>query len=264
MKSIKETIAPFLVGVAITSVASVSLAAPGDGGVGQGISVLTNPEMATIRGKYVVAADTVLYFGVEMASVWRTQDGQQLQGGARLGLDFSGGASPTVSFTPTVSILSGTGRGTAIDTSNRTVSSSGIDNVTGLGQSIQVAGDYNTASNTLSVRLLDKLPENRGQGVGESLSVTDGAGGSATATLNDKGMMVTLSLDGQGVVQQSIRGALRDGARTGNGAFQSIKTLGDSHTISNRMQLSILMKPRAESANLSKTLGVSLGGLRGL
>lgn len=264
MKTIQKVITPLLLGVTISVLPSLTLASPGDGGVGKGISILTNPEMSTLRGKYVVNSDTVLYFGVEMASVWKTPDGQQLQSSARLGLDFSGGASPAISFSPTVSILSSAGRGKRVDTGNRTVSSSGIDNVTGLGQSIQVAGDHNNASNTLSVKVLDKLPDDRGQGVAESLTMADGDGGVASASFDEEGVMVTLALDGQGVVQQSIRGVMSDGAGTGGGAFQSIKTLGDSHAISNRMQLSILMKPRTELDNLSKTLGVSLSGLRGL
>ncbi len=265
MKKKTRLMVPLLMGVVMPLAPAVLMASPGDGSVGKGVSLLTNPEMSEIRGKYTVSSNQVLYFGVEMASAWKTQDGQQLQGSASLGLDFSKGSSPVVSFTPTVSILSSQRGGKRTDTANRTVTSSGVDNVTGLGQSIQVAGDYNNASNTLSVKMLDEMPDGgEHAGIGESLRTTDGLGGEASSVLDEKGVMVTLSLDGQGVVQQSIRGAVTGGATPGNGAFQSIRTLGDSHTISNRMQLSILMKPGTESSNLRKTLGVSLGGLRGL
>lgn len=231
--------------------------------LGKGISLLTNPEMSELRGRYTVSDNQVLYFGVEMASTWKTQDGQQLQGGANFSLDFSDKGGPQVSFSPTVSISSTQSRGETADTSRRTVSTSGVDNVSGLGQSIQVAGDFNSASNTLGIKILDKTPQRKsGAGIGQSLRVTNTRGGEVSSILNKQGATVTLSLDGQGVVQQSIRGVMSGG--TGQGAFQSIKTLGDFHTITNRMQLSIVMKPETDVSNLRKTLGISLGGLRGL
>ena len=256
--------APLLAGVLLSGVAMVSLASETESPeLGAGISLLTNPEMSDLRGRYTVSHNQVLYFGVEMASTWKTQDGQQLQGGARLNLDFSGPGRPQVSFTPTVSISSTQSRGETADTSRRTVSASGVGNVSGLGQSIQVAGDFNQATNTLGVRVLDKAPEDLpASGVSQSLRVTNTRGGEVSSVLNKEGATVTLSLKGQGVVQQSIRGVIAGGS--GQGAFQSIKTLGDFHTITNRMQLSVLMKPGTDVSNLRKTLGVSLGGLRGL
>lgn len=263
MKTRKRLIAHLLAGISMPAAPAALLAAPGDGSVGNGISLLTNPEMAQIRGKYVVDTHRVLYFGVEMASRWQTAQGQQLSGGARLGLDFSGGGTPTVSFTPTVSIVSSGRTPTRAAPTDRHIEPGGIDNVTGLGQTIQVAGDFNQASNTLGIRMLDSMPESRDSGTeAVSRTMTDNTGATASSGLDERGVMVTLSIAGQGVVQQSIRGAVIGG--TGRGAHQSIRTLGDAHTISNRMQLSILMKPGNESTNLSRILGVSLSGLRGL
>ncbi len=240
------------------------LGAPGDGSVGNGISVLTDPQMDKIRGKYTVSANKVLYFGVEMASVWKTADGLNLQSGARLGLDFSAGSKPKVTFSPTVSIVSAPGATVRHNNGKRTITSSGIDNVTGLGQTIQVAGDFNNASNTLTVKMLDRLPDSAGDaGIGASMRISNDSGAEASSVLDERGVTVTLSLAGEGMVEQSLRGAVT-GSNGGRGAFQSIRTLGDAHTIANRMQLSILMKPGTSSSNLRKTLGVSLGGLRGL
>ena len=263
MKIKTSLIPPLMVGVLLPCLASGVLAAGANElKLGKGISVLTNPEMSKLRGKYVVSDNQVLYFGVEMASVWKTPDGQQLQGQANLALDFTTAGKPLVSFTPTVSIVSGPATGASVDTSNRQVSSSAVDNVAGLGQSIQVAGDYNDASNTLTVRVVDKVPDINRTPDGKQRDAVTNGDASASSELNDAGATVLLTVAGQGVVRQSIRGAIS--GNTGQGAYQTIKILGDSHRIANRMQLSIMMKPETESSNLGKTLGVSLGVLRGL
>ena len=68
------------------------------------LSEIPDAELGDMRGRYVVGNDLVAWFGVTMTSVWQTASGQTLQGTLQLGMDFSAGGTPTLSFEPTVSI----------------------------------------------------------------------------------------------------------------------------------------------------------------
>ena len=128
----------------------------GDHHVGTGIHEVADPELADMRGRYVVGDNTVLWFGVEMISTWQTNNGQTLRGTLTLGMDFSKNANqPQVTFVPTVTI---TTIGSSAPTStasnvSRSVQSGGLANVGGLVQGVQIAGDHNAASNVTSLSI---------------------------------------------------------------------------------------------------------------
>lgn len=113
-------------------------------------------ELATMRGRYTVGDNTVVWFGVEMVSTWQTHTGQTLQSTATLGLNFSKNPNqPQVTFVPTVTITTADAPlpTSTPSTVNRSVQSGGIANVGGLTQSVQLAGDHNAASNVTSLNI---------------------------------------------------------------------------------------------------------------
>lgn len=119
-----------------------------------GIHEVADDELADMRGRYVIGDNTVLWFGVQMISTWQTSNGQTLRSTLTLGLDFSKNPNqPQVKFVPTVTIstLSNTPLPSVAPSNvSRSVQSAGLANVSGLTQSVQIAGDHNAAGNVVS------------------------------------------------------------------------------------------------------------------
>ena len=120
----------------------------------RGIHDVDDGDLADMRGRYVAGDNTVLWFGVEMITTWQTNNGQTLRGMLTLSMDFSKNPSlPQVSFVPTVTIATTSGATPAPASINlsRNVQSGGLANVSGMTQSVQIAGDNNTAANVTSL-----------------------------------------------------------------------------------------------------------------
>src|SRR5574337_71499 len=109
------------------------------------LSEIPDPELATMRGRFVIGNNTVAYFGVTMASSWTTVGGQELNGSVVLGMHFDpGDQTPVITFTPTMNIVQGTPLPAIhMDGGTRSVDGSGLANVNGLVQGVQVAGHGN-------------------------------------------------------------------------------------------------------------------------
>jgi hypothetical protein len=129
-----------------------------DSHLGTGIHDVTDPELASMRGRYTVGDNTVLYFGVEMVSTFQTNNGQVVQGTLTVGMNFSKNPNnPQVSFVPTVTITTPDAplptASTVQSLVSRNVQSGGIANVGGLVQSVQIAGDNNATANVTSLNI---------------------------------------------------------------------------------------------------------------
>ncbi len=122
-----------------------------------GIHEVDDSELSTMRGRYVVGDNTVVWFGVEMISSWQTNTGQTLQSAMTIGMNFSKNPNqPQVTFVPTVTITTADAplpTSTAQSNLSRSVQTGGIANVGGLAQSVQIAGDHNAASNVTSLNI---------------------------------------------------------------------------------------------------------------
>mgnify|MGYP006164438021 CR=1 FL=1 len=138
--------------LALLLMLSVSPLMAADGAPGRGLKEIPDPELNLMRGRYTVGGNNVAWFGVTMISQWQGPNGAVVQGALTLGMDFRNGGTPKLSFQPSVHV-------TAADaplptTAGRSIDSTGLANASGLVQSVQVAGDGNTARNvtTLTVR----------------------------------------------------------------------------------------------------------------
>lgn len=131
---------------------------PNDSHLGAGIHDVTDPELADMRGRYVVGDNTVVYFGVEMITTFQSNSGQTLQGTLTVGMNFSkNGNSPQVTFVPTVTITTPDAplptAATIQSNVSRSIQSGGVANVGGFVQSVQIAGDNNAAANVTSLNI---------------------------------------------------------------------------------------------------------------
>ena len=226
---------------------------------GRGLHEIPDPELNLMRGRYTVGGNAVAWFGVTMISTWQTTTGQSLQGSMRLGMDFSkGGNVPKVTFTPSVSITDANAPLPA--TSGRSIDGSGLDNVAGVSQSVQVAGDGNRASNVmhLSVRNDGVVPTGSGSVAGNATAQSGDA--SAVASFDGNAARLQLTIQGQGAVQQWLRSG---------SVGQGIQLTSDGQVVSNRLQIDLVREsmagnlPLAQNVAQAITLNRGIGGIGG-
>ncbi|GLQ89119.1 hypothetical protein [Dyella flagellata] len=252
----------------------------GEHPVAPGIHEVGDDQLAGMRGRYIVGDNTVLWFGVEMVSTWQTNNGQTLQSTLTLGLDFSKNPNqPQVTFVPTVTIttVSNAPPVPAASSVSRSVQSAGIANVSGMTQSVQIAGDNNAAVNVTSLNIQNgsSAPPSSPSGSAPSSNATaltstgttpvattdtgtrtpDGrvasaSDASASATHTHDSAQVNLSVDGLGSASQWIRpGSLG----------QTIALTADNQVVTNQMIVSMVTQStNATTSQLAHNLAQSL------
>lgn len=218
------------------------------------LSEIPDAELGDMRGRYVVGNDLVAWFGVTMTSVWQTASGQTLQGTLQLGMDFSAGGTPTLSFEPTVSI-------TAADaplptaTAGASVDASGLANVSGLVQSVQVAGDDNAVRNVTALRVREGAAPPPPTAQDATSRTASAAGMQASAGVVDGVAQVRLQVDGQGLTTQWLRSG---------SAGQSVQLAASGQQIHNQLQIDLVRQSLPATANLQRDVAQAIGLNRGV
>ncbi|WP_255516429.1 hypothetical protein [Luteimonas suaedae] len=218
-----------------------------------GLTEIPEAELGLMRGRYTVGNDAVLWFGVSMVSTWQTAAGQTLQGQLDFGFDFSRG-TPTVSYRPSVTITAGDAP-MPVAQGQRSVDSAGLANVSGMVQSVQVAGDGNTAGNLTSLTVRDgEAPAPAGASAGGHANAAMG-GLTASAGFDGGDARILLQVDGHGAAEQWIRaGSLG----------QSIRLGSDGHAVSNQLHLELVRQAVPANAALDQGVAQAISLTRGL
>ncbi|MCD9027943.1 hypothetical protein LDO26_06950 [Luteimonas sp. BDR2-5] len=214
---------------------------------------IPDAELGDMRGRYIVGDNRIAWFGVSMVSTWLTDSGQTVQGALRIGFDLSAGR-PQLHFEPSVTITEGVPAPVASGT--RTIDASGLGNVDGLVQAIQVAGDGNYARNgtTLTVRDGDAATPVPALAGSASASAQSG-GASAHAGFDNGAARVLLQVAGQGATEQWI-GASSVG--------QSIRIAGDGQAVSNQLQLDLVRQSLPSGQNIHQNVAQAIAMTRGV
>jgi hypothetical protein len=163
-----------------------------DAHLGSGIHDVTDQELSTMRGRFTVGDNTVVWFGVEMISTFQTNTGQTAQSSMTLGMNFSKSPnSPQVTFVPTVTITTPDAALPVVSTVqsavNRSIQSGGLANVGGLTQSVQIAGDNNATANVTSLNIQSggNAPSvSSSSNTGTTTSPTNSSASSANVAIN--------------------------------------------------------------------------------
>ncbi|WP_372017202.1 hypothetical protein [Pseudoxanthomonas sp. 10H] len=234
-----------------------------------GLTELTDEEMGDMRGRYTVSSNTVAWFGVTMVSTWQTQAGQQLTSSMKVTVDGRPPDGPVVTFQPHVSITAADAPVPTPD-GQREIDNSGLANVTGVVQSVQVAGDGNAGNNTAHITIRDEpaTPEQATASVTAAAAVLPGpeaspstvavasvSGMNAVAQLEDNTARVLLQIDGQGAVEQWIN-------RSGMG--QTIQLAADGHQASNWMELDVVRSTSQGRTVLGQNVAQAIALSRGI
>ncbi|MGN2248245.1 hypothetical protein ACFWZ3_16320 [Frateuria sp. GZRR35] len=247
---------PFLATALLLAPALSARAA--DRAPGAGLQELPDTELNAMRGRFTVDDHTVAWFGVTMISTWQTASGQLLQGTLAFGMDFSHGkGQPTLTFTPSVTLTKADAPVPMPATGSRSVDGSGLANVGGLLQSVQVAGDGNLASNATRLTIRDghaPAASSTGPTSTGGASLSDGDA-SVAVGFDGQSAGVRLSIDGQGTVQQWIR----------NGSLgQSVQLAADGQSVSNRLEIDLVRQVSAANTPLALNVAQAIGLTRGI
>lgn len=254
------------VALGLVGVSGYAWATPADNPGSNGITEISDAELAQMRGRWTPPGTpgTVAYFGVTMSSTWNASSGQQLASSMSLGMNFSPSGNVQVTFQPTVTIVRTTptaSSSTTANASNRSVDSSGLYNVSGLVQGVQIAGDGNLADNVTSLTVTtggdSSEPPAGGSvynGQSQTYSARDGDA-NASASIGNQGMQVSLTIAGQGQVQQWINSS----------SLGQVIALGsDGQSVHNSLQIELVQRPLTASVNLSRDLAQSMNLVRGI
>lgn len=234
--------------------------------VASGLTELTDEEMGDMRGRYTVSSNTVAWFGVTMVSTWQTQAGQQLTSTMTVTMDGRQADKPVVTFQPHVSIT-GVDAPAPVPTGKREIDSSGLANVSGVTQSVQVAGDGNSAHNVASINIRDEPPSTTPAAnepktahvdpaaQASTIATASVAGMNAVAQLESNAARVLLQIDGQGAVEQWI---------SGNGMGQTIQLAADGQRASNWMELDVVRSTSQGRTVLGQNVAQAIALSRGI
>lgn len=247
-----------MLGAGITPLQAASLPAIASNQPGKGLHDIPDPELNALRGRYTIGDNAVAWFGVQMISTWQTASGQTLQGTLAVSMDFNGHQTqPRITFQPSVSIT----RADAVlpmpvNVATRSVDGSGLANVGGVLQSVQVAGDGNLASNVVKLNVSNSgVASGTTSGSSQNSASAQQDDASATAAFNGKDASVQLDVNGLGSVQQWIR----------NGSLgQSVQLTADSQAVSNLMEIDLVRQTLAANAQLSQNVAQAISLARGI
>jgi len=230
---------------------------------------LSDDEMGDMRGRSL-SGNQLSYFGVEMYTRWTNSSGETLNTGLVLGT----GVSSSAQLRPTITVFQNseyTAQGNANAQSNAgtsSITSSGLDNVNGISQAIQVAGDGNRVRQELRIDVGPEGSTNRVNLEGTAIAVNgpgttvlgEGTGTMTTFSLDRDGFGYRINNQSQDQVTQRVRNTAADSVR---GITQNVQITTNLNQVVN--VTNIVAETRQLAANIQRPdLNSAFQSLRGL
>lgn len=257
MKRINYLLLSATVLIAPTTVHAVS---PNHGLSGM---LVSDAELSQMHGKFVDGSK-VMFFGVTMSTRWETLNGHahDVELGFNVNLN-QGSYRPQLTLyrvLPASSSTTGTAA-TEAPASNGIVVNDSLNNVNGLLQNIQVAGDGNSVLNDVTWSVTDQSIEaptgNVEQVTLNGTQTIEGAGGTYTEINVSNGKIgYLLKVPSQGQVEQTI------GSDSIRGLVQSTQLTGNVNRVYNQMRLQVQVSPIATTSR--RNMRNVFSSLRGL
>lgn len=214
---------------------------------------LKDQELAQLRGKYVMPG-RVISFGIVMSSTWKNAVGDNI--GAKVSMQVQESTIKPQFYVTTIDEkASGNPAPPAAGTGTVT-GGAGLNQTQGVTQSVRAAGDYNTASNNVSidVKEANQAPVVAQEGTplnNAPISASNGAG-TVSVTPGNGGIQLAINANGQGASMQQL---------AAGGLLQAAQMVGGNNAVNNLAQLSVVLKNNLPS---SGALDCNLDQLKGL
>ncbi|MDO6565018.1 hypothetical protein Q4488_16680 [Amphritea sp. 1_MG-2023] len=229
----------------------------------QGAAV-SDQELASIRGRFVDGR-SVTYFGVSMMTDWYLNSGKHLGMEMQVNFDLSRNRyQPTMTMYRRQDIGAQVSAGQGNESLGNVSSGGAFENVSGVVQNIQVAGDSNTVENGVGWNVSDRpaIQDTTGlvkvdNGATQTYLTADGVSTQVAAGANGVGYRLDVPNVGR-VTQQINRSQL-----TGGHILQSTQLGSDLNQILNRIGLTVTLGPAAAGVR-SQNFNRTMRSLRGL
>lgn len=195
---------------------------------------LSDNELSELRGRYVMPG-RIIHFGVTMSSVWENSAGQNL--GAQVSFQMDGRAQPSLHITDLSSQAQGDGSVPVVRPgSGQIVGGGGLNEVSGISQSVRSAGDFNDGLNSLEIIVSrggqQAAPDHAGSSGANPRSFTNEVG-KVLVDRQGGGLQILLDAGTQGSAMQQIG--------SGN-VVQQANFTGDLNNVRNLATLSVALK----------------------
>lgn len=232
-------------------------------GAAAGAVEVSDDLLGSLRGRFFDGGK-IVRFGVEMVSSWQQQTGETLRAALRLEVGLANPARPTVSLSPALSVDKPAGP-VAVPGATGTVRGEAAQNVSGVSQSIQLAGDGNRVTNDATLTIAPAAAD-----VVTTASTSAATGAARTELRTDSGAVLSTATD-KGSISVSIRTPaglsvqqIRDAtAGRGAGALQMVQVAADGQQIHNMLHMVVGLRPAA-AGQIPVSLRQTLFSLRGL
>ena len=218
---------------------------------------IDDEQMAGVAGKFTIAGE-VVGMNLRMASSWQAANGQRLDASASMSVTLPASGNAHAHFSTQASATDPQNSGVPSYASTGTVSQgTGVQNVAGVSQVIQVAGNANGASNRASIHVTTgNVVASDGNG---RLNAFYGApnGAQASVDIANNGVSLRLTMPAGGSAQQQI-----NMAGMGN-IHQNIQIAASRQEVMNQLHLQLQMRPHSAAVIASQGLSQALNMLRG-
>ncbi|MCV6612636.1 MAG: hypothetical protein OIF55_17905 [Amphritea sp.] len=227
-------------------------------------SDVSDAELASMRGRFVDGRN-VTFFGIRMHTQWQRHGGHEYNMEMHINFDLSEGR-----YRPRLTMFHTRDLGTPTDTANvatlDNVSDNGaLENVSGVVQNIQVAGDSNAVHNGVEWTVTDQpgtqdftdLIEIDGSGNRNHVS-DDGVTTQVSVGANGIGYQVDVPDVGT-VTQQISRSQL-----SGGNILQSTQLDSNLNSVLNQIGLTVELSPAAIDSSRLRRFHRALDNIRGL
>ncbi|MCW4149589.1 hypothetical protein OM427_08610 [Halomonas sp. 18H] len=197
---------------------------------------LSDGELGALRGRYVDQGK-LMYFGIQMNTEWLTSAGDYINAGAELKGNLTG-SSPGVSFEPRLTMVEAVDSDVDMSGSDARIVDAGTGNARGVVQTIQAGGNYNAASNDMTVDILGASDfSGLSASGGESIERQLASGMRVAVGQGGRGPGLDVNLPGVGNVQQRIM--------PGQGLRQTIQLSSNDQSVRNITRLQLYMDRQA-------------------
>ena len=194
--------------------------------------VVPNAVLANVIGKGVIGGK-IVYFGVEMQTNWTNTAGKtpmSMSSNLNVALNSNG-----TTFMPTITYSTqGSMPGQVANPASQ-MNGSGLQNIQGVTQAIQIGGNDNTIQNGMSLNVVQGVPSSSNSPAGENTMRNYGTtkAGNVTMTVAP-GQLSMLINNGANTIQQGIGS---------NGVFQMAQVQSNLNAIQNTMKLTLGVDP---------------------
>jgi hypothetical protein len=236
------------------------------------VEALDDEDLSELRGRFSVG-NGVLEIGVDLRSIWQSPNGTTLSASAQIQANATEISTGTARISTSASAVQGSSSGTTLPTSTSAAprgtitGSNPVENVNGLAQAVQVAGDRNQVANRLQLDVTRSPPPPGGLSsapatILSSPRISEATlpdGSRAVAQIGPGGLRVAIDVAGVGSTQQRLGNAPEH-----SGIMQSVRIASDAQAVANAATIRLTLAPTSPATAINEHILQTMRAMQGL